>query len=355
MDEPGEDRHFRTDRPIERLHQAEFDAGENRQRGGFVAQHPGQFAGAMGSDGPGIVRVGEGGAAGSVPRLDGMRGSGQQPCLGSSYFLTVLDHSIDQPGRQSLLACQIAALQQDFKAQIHPDQPRHPLGATGTWQQPDPGFGQAEHGARRIGEDAVVTAQCKLAAPAKRNPRNGRRDRLACGLEPPDCVTQGEEVMEGDIEAIGRARRDDHIVGDAQFGQVGSGTETGRLARPHHHPAHGTAMEPFGESAELVDRLVRKHVHRAIGAIEYQVDQPVVLRFDAKLGELGEAVSHAFSLNRGLRNLPASSRTGSAVRVIDRRGRERQNNVRTQRHRRLSVREWRGPLAGSPLRVRALR
>ena len=83
-----------------------------------------------------------------------------------------------------------------------------------------------------------------------------------------------------------RRRLHDHVVGDAEFGQIGAGAERRVLARADDDAADVALSEPSAEHAKFMNRGVREDVHRPARRIENQMDETVVLEFEAKLLEL---------------------------------------------------------------------
>jgi hypothetical protein len=118
----------------------------------------------------------------------------------------------------------------------------------------------------------MVRSQREFASAAERQPTDCGRDRLAAGLQGADGLAQREEMIEGELGSLRLRCRDDHVIGDAKFAQIGAGTECGRLTRSHDHTAHIRLLEPGGKATQFLNRGVRKHVHGTIGHVEYKVN-----------------------------------------------------------------------------------
>src|SRR3546814_3022802 len=70
-------------------------------------------------------------------------------------------------------------------------------------------------------------------------------------------------MVEGDREAFARRRRDDHVICNAEFGEIGPCAKGIVLARPDMHAEDIARTEPGRKGLELMDRGVREDVHRS--------------------------------------------------------------------------------------------
>src|SRR3546814_5730430 len=119
------------------------------------------------------------------------------------------------------LSSEASALEQDRQGGLDADEAREALRPPRAGKQTDERFRKPERGTRAVDENTVVRRERKLAAATKREAGNRRGHRLAGGLKRAEGSAQREEMVEGDREAFARRRRDDHVICNAEFGEIG--------------------------------------------------------------------------------------------------------------------------------------
>src|SRR3546814_13504249 len=90
-------------------------------------------------------------------------------------------------------------------------------------------------------------------------------------------------MVEGDREAFARRRRDDHVICNAEFGEIGPCAKGIVLARPDKHAEDIARTEPGRKGLELMDRGVREDVHRPSRRVEDKMDEAIVLKLEPEL------------------------------------------------------------------------
>jgi hypothetical protein len=121
-----------------------------------------------------------------------------------------------------------------------------------------------------------------------RQAMHGRGDRLAGRLQRPERPAYGREMLDSQRMPPLAWRRHDHVVGIAELGEIGPGTEGGGLARPQHHAPDVAAAQPAGKGQDLVDGRIGEHVHRPARHVEHEMQDAVRRQLGTEFPQRGD-------------------------------------------------------------------
>src|SRR3546814_13323595 len=123
-------------------------------------------------------------------------------------------------------------------------------------------------------------------------------------------------MVEGDREAFARRRRDDHVICNAEFGEIGPCAKGIVLARPDKHAEDIARTEPGRKGLELMESGVSEDVHRPYRCVEVKMYEAIVLILEQAMFHGGWWIGNLLSFGQGagviwsLRTLLSSVRTG---------------------------------------------
>jgi len=192
----------------------------------------------------------------------------QHPSFRRRHLFAGRNQLIDHAGCDRGLTREARAFQQDRKCLFDSGQARQPLGSPASRQQPDQRLRQAKRDPGIVDHDPMMGRQCQFTAAAKREARDRGRDRLARRFDSTQCLTETKEMVECHAVARPGRRSHDHVIGQSQFGKIGTGTECRRLSRTDDDTLDVAFAEPPAEDAEFGDRGVGEHIHRTAGHVE---------------------------------------------------------------------------------------
>ena len=166
------------------------DGGQNRLRGGIIAERLVPRHGVRRHEGPRRIGVHAARAAWNlerllVPGLHRLRLQRVQPFLCRRQKLACWRNLMDEAIPLRLLRRHVAAFEQQRQRGHDADQPRHALGSAASGKEPDLHFRQPDLDLLAIGADPVMACERDLEAAAKRGAVDSAGDRFAACLKPP--------------------------------------------------------------------------------------------------------------------------------------------------------------------------
>ena len=192
-----------------------------------------------------------------VPRLLGLADV-LDPAFRRGDALVRCHDLVHEARLQRLGRRQVGALRHELQRGLDADQSRQALRAAAARQQADLDLRQTEHGLRVVGRDAIMAREADLESAAERGAVDGRRERLAAGLELAQQLLQVAAVpvnlfgalaaVEGVDELHQVRARDERVLAGCQHRAFD------RVVRRH-------LVDAF---AEFAHELRRQHVHGAV-------------------------------------------------------------------------------------------
>ena len=255
---------------IHRNLRAFVDGGQDRLRGGIIAERLVARHGVRGHEGLRRVRVHAARAARNlerllVPGLHRLRLQRGQPFLRRRQKLACGHNLMDEAIPLRLLRRHVAAFEQQRQRGHDADQPRHALrSAARPGRSPTCTSGRPILMLVAIGADAVMAGERDLEAAAKRGAVDGAGDRLAAGLKPPQHLRQARDGLQSLGRRRGAGVRDKALHAD----QVRARDEA-RFAGGDDDALHGgVSRRALDGRLELVHEVLPDHIHGFAGLVD---------------------------------------------------------------------------------------
>ena len=155
-------------------------------------------------------------------------------------------------------------------------------------------LGETQPGARIVAGDAVTTGQGQLQSPPQAEAvdqgNRRQRQRFDAGQY---CLAAPDELQ----RLLGR-------TDGGKFMHVGTGDETSAFPGANDHRPGSCPLQPRQQTVQLVENLPGEAVGAAVGAVEGQMDDPVVILFKTPVAIAADVTAH----DRPPRCVPAAWR-----------------------------------------------